>query len=112
MEGTLNRGASDFVPKETNYEDLVVLKLDKFIRERVLIADRERSIRGLYETAFAEETDRKGRALETLVAALFSSIDGFVEVERNIGLRMRKLTSPTGMRAGIRSAKRRHPISG
>ncbi len=80
----MKRGAIDFIPKDKDYEDLVVLKLDKFISDSILIEDRERSIKGLYETAFTEETNRKGKALETLVAALFSTIEGFVEVDRNI----------------------------
>lgn len=80
----MKRGAIDFIPKDKDYEDLVVLKLDKFIRDAVLLADRERNISGLYETVFTEETKRKGKALETFMAALFSSIEGFVEVNRNI----------------------------
>jgi len=80
----MKRGAIDFVPKDKDYEDLIVLKLDRFIRDAVLLADRERNIKGLYETAFTEETNRKGKALETLIAALFSSIEGFVEVGRNM----------------------------
>jgi len=80
----MKRGAIDFIPKDKDYEDLVVLKLDKFIRDEALLADRERNISGLYETVFTEETNRKGKALETFIAALFSSIEGFVEVSRNI----------------------------
>jgi ActR/RegA family two-component response regulator len=80
----MKRGAIDFIPKDKDYEDLVVLKLDKFIGDSVLLADRERSISGLYETVFTEDTKRKGKALETFIAALFSSIEGFVEVDRNI----------------------------
>lgn len=79
----MKRGAIDFIPKDKDYEALVVLKLDRFIRDAVLHADRERSIKGLYETVFTEETNRKGKALETLVAALFADIEGFVEVGRN-----------------------------
>jgi len=80
----MKRGAIDFIPKDKDYEDLVVLKLDKFVSDSILIEDRERNIKGLYETAFTEETNRKGKALETLVAALFSTIEGFVEVDRNV----------------------------
>lgn len=80
----MKRGAIDFIPKDRDYEDLVVLKLDRFIREAELLADRERNIRGLYETVLAEGVNRKGKALETLVASLFSSIEGLIEVDRNI----------------------------
>lgn len=80
----MNRGAIDFITKDKDYEDLVVLKLDRFMRDSALLADRERNIRGLYETAFAEEPNRKGKALETLVAALFSSVEGFSEQDRNV----------------------------
>jgi len=80
----MRRGAIDFITKDKDYEDLVVLKLDKFIGNAVLLADRERNIIGLYETVFTEEAHLKGKALETFVGALFSSIEGFVEVGRNI----------------------------
>jgi len=79
----IKRGAIDFVAKDTDYEDLVVLKLDRFIREAVLLADRERNINGLYETVLTEDVNRKGKALETLVASLFSSVEGLIEVDRN-----------------------------
>jgi len=81
----MRRGAVDFITKDKDYEDLVVLKLDNFIRNAVLLADRERNIIGLYETVFTEEESHlKGKALETFIGALFSSIEGFVEVGRNI----------------------------
>lgn len=80
----MKRGAIDFIPKEKDYEDLVLLRLDKFIRDSALFADRERNITGLYETVFTEDAKRKGKALETLVAALFSSIEGLVQVDRNV----------------------------
>lgn len=81
----MRRGAIDFITKDKDYEDLVVLKLDKFIGNAVLLADRERNIVGLYETVFTEEEAHlKGKALETFVGALFSSIEGFAEVGRNI----------------------------
>jgi ActR/RegA family two-component response regulator/Holliday junction resolvase-like predicted endonuclease len=80
----MKRGAIDFIPKDKDYEDLVVLRLDKFIRDAALLADRERNIGGLYETVFTEETKRKGKALETFIAALFSTVEGFVEVSRNV----------------------------
>ncbi|MGI9104855.1 MAG: response regulator [Pyrinomonadaceae bacterium] len=81
----MRRGAIDFITKDKDYEDLVVLKLDKFIGNAVLLADRERNIIGLYETVFTEEEAHlKGKALETFIGALFSSIEGFVEVGRNI----------------------------
>lgn len=81
----MRRGAIDFITKDKDYEDLVVLKLDNFIRNAVLLADRERNIIGLYETVLTkEEIHLKGKALETFIGALFSSIEGFVEVGRNI----------------------------
>lgn len=81
----MRRGAIDFITKDQDYEDLVVLKLENFIRNAVLLADRERNIIGLYETVFTtEEAQLKGKVLETLIGTLFSSIEGFVEVGRNI----------------------------
>lgn len=80
----MKRGAIDFIPKDRDFEDLVIMKLDKFIQDATLLADRERSINGLYETVFTEESNRKGKALETLVATLFSSIEGFIEVQRDV----------------------------
>jgi len=80
----MKRGAIDFIPKDKDYEDLVVLKLDKFIRDVALLADRERNLSGLYDTVFTEETNRKGKALETLIVALFSSIEGFNVIDSNV----------------------------
>ncbi|MDT5272959.1 MAG: hypothetical protein QOH49_5145 [Acidobacteriota bacterium] len=80
----MRRGAIDFIPKDKDYEDLIVLKLDRFIHDAALLADHERNIRGLYETVFTEETNRKGKALELLVAALFSSIEGFNVIDSNV----------------------------
>ena len=70
----MRRGAIDFIPKDKDYEDLVVLKIDRFIRDSVLIEDRERNIKGLYETVVIEDSARKGKALETLIAALFQAL--------------------------------------
>lgn len=80
----MKRGATDFIPKDKDYEDLVVIKLDRFVRDTSLIADRERSISGLYETVFSDESQRKGKALETLIAALFSSVEGFNVIGSNV----------------------------
>ncbi len=80
----MKRGALDFIPKDKDYEDLVVIKLDRFIRDASLIADRERSISGLYETVFSEEPQRKGKALETLIVSLFSSVEGFNVIGSNV----------------------------
>jgi ActR/RegA family two-component response regulator len=81
----MRRGAIDFIPKEKDYEDLVVLKLNEFIRKASLIADRELLIQAKYEeTSNESDSYKKGKALENLVAALFNSIDGFVEIDRNI----------------------------
>lgn len=80
----MKRGATDFIPKDKDYEDLVVIKLDRFIRDTSLIADRERSISGLYETVFSDEPQRKGKALETLIAAMFSSVEGFNVIDSNV----------------------------
>lgn len=80
----MKRGAIDFIPKDKDYEDLVILKLDKFIGDAALLADRERNIRGLYETVFTEDTNRKGKALETLIATLFSGVEGFNVIDSNV----------------------------
>jgi ActR/RegA family two-component response regulator/Holliday junction resolvase-like predicted endonuclease len=80
----MKRGAIDFIPKDKDYEDLVVLKLDRFIHDAALLADRERNISGLYDTVFTEETNRKGKALETLIVALFSSVEGFNVISSNV----------------------------
>src|SRR5205085_12508487 len=42
----MKRGAVDFIPKDKDFEDLVVLKLEKFIRDAALLDDRERNISG------------------------------------------------------------------
>ena len=80
----MKRGAIDFIPKDKDYEDLVILKLDKFIGDAALLADRERNIRGLYETVFTEDTNRKGKALETLIATSFAGVEGFNVIDSNV----------------------------
>ena len=102
----MKRGAIDFIPKDKDFEDLVVIKLDRFIHDTSLIIDRERSIGGLYETVFSEEPQRKGKALETLIAALFSSVDSnsqFGKCAAKSTLRTNQLTYQSGLK-GLFSA--------
>jgi ActR/RegA family two-component response regulator/Holliday junction resolvase-like predicted endonuclease len=80
----MKRGAIDFITKDRDFEDVVVMKLDNFIRDAALLSDRERSIDGLYEAVFTEDEKRKGKALETFIAALFSAVEGFQFHEKNL----------------------------
>jgi FixJ family two-component response regulator len=81
----MRRGAKDFIPKEPGFERIVALKLDDFIRTTRLVADRERLIQAKYhELLRAKSARKKGRALEDLLAALFASIEGFIEIGRNV----------------------------
>jgi len=80
----IRRGALDFVPKEADFKEVIAFEVNKFIRTFHLIADRERLIRSKYEEVQrARSAQKKGRALEDLIAALFASIDGFREIARD-----------------------------
>jgi DNA-binding response OmpR family regulator len=78
-------GARDFVPKIMDFEQLISFKVDEFLRIEYLIADRERLIRTRYQHV-RQTTDVKsrGQQLEKLVASLFASIEGFVEIGRDV----------------------------
>lgn len=81
----MKRGAHDFVPKEADFNEVIVFKVNEYIRTSHLVADRELLIRAKYEEATNEEdTHKKGRALEALLAALIASIDGFIESGRDV----------------------------
>jgi ActR/RegA family two-component response regulator len=84
----MRRGALDFIPKDAAFFELIVLKVNEFQQNKhntsSLIADRERLIRRAYEDAQTlTNIQEKGKALEDLVAALFSSVEGFLVFERN-----------------------------
>jgi FixJ family two-component response regulator len=81
----MQRGALDFVPKETDFRDALTFKVNDFIRTFHLIADRELLIRAKYEAAQTlRNSQEKGKALEDLLAALLASVEGFIEIGRNI----------------------------
>lgn len=78
-------GARDFVPKIPDFEQLISFKVDEFLRIEYLIADRERLISTRHQhVRQAADVKTKGQELEELVAALFASIEGFVEIGRNV----------------------------
>lgn len=61
--------------------------LQEIGREKALLesrVEREGYIQLIYESVLTEGAKSKGKALETLLATLFSSIEGFVEVGRNL----------------------------
>jgi DNA-binding NarL/FixJ family response regulator len=81
----MRRGALDFVPKEADFRDALTFKVNDFIRTFHLIADRELLIRAKYKAAQTlRNSQEKGKALEDLLAALLASIEGFIEVGRNV----------------------------
>lgn len=81
----MKRGAADFIPKDAHFDGVIKFKADEFIRRMLLVADRERLIQSKYaESARTKHRQRKGRALEDLLAALMGTIDGFFEIGRNI----------------------------
>ena len=81
----MKRGALDFVPKEADFDNVIAYKTDEFIRTKHLIADRELLIRAKYKAAQkARNPQKKGKALEQLLAALLESIEGFIEIKRDI----------------------------
>ena len=81
----MQRGATDFVEKVEDFKSLITFKVNEFIRTFHLIADRELLIQTKYEEALQEtDSNKKGKALEDLISALFASIEGFVEIDRNV----------------------------
>jgi len=81
----MRRGALDFVPKEPDFEDVIIFKVDEFIRTAHLISDRELLIHTKYaEARRSRNVQKKGKALEDLLAALLASIEGFIEIGRNV----------------------------
>jgi DNA-binding NarL/FixJ family response regulator len=81
----IKRGARDFVPKEADFHDIITFKVDEFVQRRRLLRDRELFIRGKYkEVQQAQDASKKAKALEELVAALLASIEGFIEIGRDV----------------------------
>jgi DNA-binding NarL/FixJ family response regulator len=81
----IKRGALDFIPKEADFEDVITFKVNEFIRTTHLIDDRERFIRTRYDQVQRlRHVQKKGKALEDLLSAALASVEGFIEVERNI----------------------------
>jgi FixJ family two-component response regulator len=78
-------GALDFLPKWEGFQHLASFKIDEFLRTEYLIADRERLIQTRYqEVRQTPGALTKGRALEEMVASMFASISGFIEIGRNV----------------------------
>jgi Holliday junction resolvase-like predicted endonuclease len=78
-------GALDFLPKWEGFQHLASFKIDEFLRTEYLIADRERLIQTRYqEVRQTPGAPTKGRALEEMVASMFASISGFIEIGRNV----------------------------
>lgn len=81
----MRRGALDFVLKEADFRDALTFKVNDFMRTFHLIADRELLIRAKYEAAQTlQNSQEKGEALEDLLAALLASVEGFIEIGRNV----------------------------
>ncbi len=71
-------GARRFIPKEDDFNELIEHEINEFLSTAHLIADRELLIRGKYEEVNREKNrNKKGKALEELLSALFASVDGF-----------------------------------
>jgi YesN/AraC family two-component response regulator len=81
----MTRGALNFVPKEANFKDVITFRINAFIQTAQLIADRELLIHAKYEDVQQfEDAQKKGKALEDLLAALFASVEGFIQIDRNV----------------------------
>ena len=81
----MRRGAIDFVTKDKDFYDVIKFKADLFMRTAHLVADRELLIRLKFKEALeSQDSQQKGKALEDLLASLLASIDGFIEVGRNV----------------------------
>jgi DNA-binding NarL/FixJ family response regulator len=81
----MTRGARDFVPKEMAFSDIVTLKVNEFLATESLIIDRERLIASKYNDSLRlEDPNAKGKALEDLLAAIISSVEGLNLYDRNV----------------------------
>ncbi|MCI0699148.1 response regulator [candidate division KSB1 bacterium] len=81
----MKRGALDFVTKEADFKDVITFKVNEFIQTTHLAADRELLIHAKYEDARRfKDARKKGKALEDLLAALFASVEGFIQIDRNV----------------------------
>lgn len=81
----MKRGAFDFLPKEEDLKEQIVFRVEEFIRRTQLIADRERLILAKdEESRRTRSAQKKGKALEDLIGALFASIEGFSVIDRNV----------------------------
>lgn len=81
----IRRGAIDFVTKDEDFYDVIKFKINSFIRTAHLIADRELLIRAKFaEAVESMDAQKRGKALEELLASLLASIDGFIEIGRNV----------------------------
>ncbi len=80
----MTRGALDFVQKDIDFDEVIIFKVNEFIRTAQLIADRELLIGTKYEDVQRlDDFQKKGKALEDLLAALFASVEGFIQIDRN-----------------------------
>lgn len=80
----MRRGALNFVPKEADFKDIITFRINEFIQTAHLIADRELLIHTKYEEVQQfDDVQKKGKALEDLLAALFASVEGFIQIDRN-----------------------------
>jgi CheY-like chemotaxis protein len=71
-------GARRFIPKEDDFNELIEHEIKEFLSTAHLIADRELLIESKYKEVKTEKnTNKKGKALEELLSALFASVDGF-----------------------------------
>jgi DNA-binding NarL/FixJ family response regulator len=81
----MKRGARGFVPKEADFKEAITLEVNEYVRTFHLMADRELLIKTKYaEVLRGTDSREKGKALEDLLAALFSSVGGFIEIGRNV----------------------------
>ena len=88
----MTHGALDFVPKDLDFDDVITLKVNEFIRTAQFIADRELLIHAKYETVQQfEDAQKKGKALEDLPALpqaragrIVRERRGFIQIDRNV----------------------------
>jgi CheY-like chemotaxis protein len=101
----MKRGALDFIAKDPkHFHHILTFKVNDFISRFRLIADRELLIREKFATLTTLQAKKaktasarsklgteRGKALEDLTAALFASIEGFVEIDRNINTKTEEI---------------------
>lgn len=77
-------GAEDFIEKDSEFDNHLLIRLERITQRITLLKDREELIRLLWEQTITEtDTLLKGKLLEKLCTSVFKSIAGFEIIYTN-----------------------------